>query len=146
MKKRHIGCTAPANDAANSNLKEPTGKMFKMKLNEYQEKAEAFATYQTPEYAFTNLFAEAGEVASKIAKIQRGDKVNLSHYSDLSDAIICNKIIREPILKELGDVLWQLSACCNELDVTLEEVAQMNLDKLGGRKERGTIKGDGDER
>jgi dUTP pyrophosphatase len=30
MKKRHIGCTAPARDAVNSNLKEHTGKMFKM--------------------------------------------------------------------------------------------------------------------
>jgi dUTP pyrophosphatase len=38
MKKSRIECTAHATDAANSNLKEPTGKMFKMikfkKLNE----------------------------------------------------------------------------------------------------------------
>lgn len=117
-----------------------------MKLNEYQVKAKVFATYQIPQYAFTNLFAEAGEVASKIAKIERGDKVDMVFYADVIDAIRCIDELKEPILKELGDVLWQLSACCNELGVTLEEVAQMNLDKLGGRKERGTIKGDGDER
>lgn len=118
-----------------------------MKLNEYQEKAWTFATYEVPQYAFTNLFAEAGEVASKIAKIERGDKIDLYPFHD--DALEAIKQLpeaKEPILKELGDVLWQLSACCVELGVTLEEVAQMNLDKLGGRKERGTIKGDGDER
>jgi len=120
--------------------------MFKMKLNEYQEKAKVFATYQMPQYAFINLFAEAGEVAGKIAKIERGDKVDLAFYADAIDAIRSIGELKDPILKELGDVLWQLSACCNELGVTLEEVAQMNLDKLGGRISRGTIKGEGDER
>ena len=117
-----------------------------MKLNEYQKKAKAFARYVKPQYAFTNLVAEAGEVAGKLAKVERGDKVDLRFYIDAIDAIKSLDEIRQPVLKELGDVLWQLSACCNELGVSLEDVAQMNLEKLGGRDDRGTIKGDGDNR
>ena len=47
---------------------------------------------------------------------------------------------------EIGDVLWALAACCTELDVSLDDVAKINLDKVRGRVERGTITGDGDDR
>ena len=41
------------------------------------------------------------------------------------------------------DTIAQLAT---ELDLTLEEIAEYNIDKLYSRLERGTIKGDGDER
>jgi NTP pyrophosphatase (non-canonical NTP hydrolase) len=47
---------------------------------------------------------------------------------------------------ELGDVLWYISALADDLGVTLEEVAQANVDKLKSRMERNKIKGDGDNR
>lgn len=116
-----------------------------MKLNEYQNRAKTFARYTDPQYAFTNLFAEAGEVAGKIAKVERGDKVTVDQFGPIN-AIVHNEELRQAVKAELGDVLWQLSECCRQLSFTLEEVAQSNIDKLSGRKERGTIKGEGDNR
>ena len=50
------------------------------------------------------------------------------------------------IKKELGDVLWYLANLCNELDFTLNEVAEENLEKLNNRLFRGKISGSGDDR
>jgi NTP pyrophosphatase (non-canonical NTP hydrolase) len=47
---------------------------------------------------------------------------------------------------ELGDVLWQLARAAKELNMTLEDVAVMNIQKLTDRKERNVIKGNGDIR
>jgi len=40
---------------------------------------------------------------------------------------------------ELGDVLWMLSACCAELGITLQDIAEMNLTKLQIRQDAGAI-------
>ena len=37
---------------------------------------------------------------------------------------------------ELGDVLWYISACADELGLTLAEVAAYNVDKLAKRHNR----------
>jgi NTP pyrophosphatase (non-canonical NTP hydrolase) len=104
-----------------------------MYLNEYQLKAKEFACYENPVYPFLALAEEAGEVCGKVAKIYRGDKA-------------MDKAYKEAVAKELGDTLWQLSACCNELELSLGDVAAQNLIKLTSRKEKGTIKGNGDDR
>jgi len=48
--------------------------------------------------------------------------------------------------KELGDVLWYVTAIASDLGYELDEVAQLNLDKLESRSQRGKIKGSGDNR
>lgn len=53
---------------------------------------------------------------------------------------------KREIVKELGDVLWFVSELSNNLDISLAEVAQKDLDKLASRKERGVIHGSGDNR
>jgi NTP pyrophosphatase (non-canonical NTP hydrolase) len=50
------------------------------------------------------------------------------------------------IAKEIGDVMWYMSQLCTKLGLSYEEVAQMNLDKLMSRLERGRITGSGDNR
>ena len=47
---------------------------------------------------------------------------------------------------ELGDVLWYINAMCRDLGLTLEEVAQANIEKLSSRAQRGQIHGNGDKR
>ena len=84
------------------------------------------------EYALLNLLAEAGEVAGKAAKLRR-DGGDIEKYN--SD-----------IKKELGDVMWQAAAVAADHGFTLSEVCQHNLDKLWGRKDRGTLQGSGDLR
>lgn len=53
---------------------------------------------------------------------------------------------REAIVKELGDVLWYITATANELGLTLEDIAKKNVEKLLDRNKRGVLSGEGDKR
>ena len=85
-------------------------------------------------YPTLGLVNEAGELAGKVKKIFR-DKDGVISEED-----------RQALKFELGDVLWYLAQIATELDLTLEEVAQSNLEKLFSRLERDTIRGEGDQR
>jgi NTP pyrophosphatase (non-canonical NTP hydrolase) len=85
-------------------------------------------------YPTLGLVNEAGEVAGKIKKIFRDKGGQIDEHD------------REALKYELGDVLWYLAQICTELDLSLEEVAAANLTKLFSRLERGTIRGEGDQR
>lgn len=85
-------------------------------------------------YPTLGLVNEAGEVAGKIKKIFR-DKGGVIGEQE-----------REALKQELGDVLWYLTQICTELGLSLEQVAEANLEKLFSRLARGQIRGEGDER
>ena len=85
-------------------------------------------------YPTLGLANEAGEVAGKIKKIFR-EKGGVIGEAD-----------RQALKYELGDVLWYLTQICTELDLTLEQVAAANLEKLFARQARGLIRGEGDDR
>lgn len=85
-------------------------------------------------YPTLGLANEAGEVAGKVKKIFR-DKGGQITEAD-----------RDALKHELGDVLWYLTQICTELDLTLQQVAETNIDKLFSRLERNQIRGDGDQR
>lgn len=80
-------------------------------------------------YLTLGLASEAGEVAGKVKKIVRGDKVDPESY-----------------VAELGDVLWYLVRLADNIGLTLEDLAELNSSKLSKRKEAGTIQGEGDKR
>lgn len=103
-----------------------------MKLNDYQAEAMGFRLPSaTPEYALFNLSGEVGELHSLIAKaIRDGAKFDFELQ----------------VKKELGDVLWCLTAVAMDYGYTLEDVAQSNINKLSKRKQEGTITGSGDNR
>lgn len=109
-----------------------------MKINEYQEQAKATAVYpamgQNYSYPALGLVGEAGEVAEKVKKIIRDQDGVLTEE---------NKI---EIGKELGDVLWYIAIMADEMGLTLETVAEQNIQKLMSRKERGVLGGSGDNR
>jgi len=85
-------------------------------------------------YPTLGLVNEAGEVAGKIKKIFR-DKKGEFDTKDIED-----------LKDELGDVLWYFTQMCSILGLSIEEVAERNLDKLLDRQERNKIKGSGDNR
>ena len=102
-----------------------------MTIDEYQEFARLTAIY--PEdvkvvYPTLGLCGEAGEVAEKIKKHMRDGRSLVG------------------VGLELGDVLWYISALADDLGITLEEIAQANIDKLASRMNRGKLGGSGDER
>ena len=109
-----------------------------MNFTDYQTKSRKTAKYppigHPVIYPVLGLANEAGEVAGKVKKIFR-DK----------DGVI-GAAEREALQGELGDVLWYLAQVCTELGLSLDEVAEHNIEKLYSRLERGTIGGDGDNR
>lgn len=108
-----------------------------MDFTEYQGKARNLAVYPGQGsndgflYAVLGLAGESGEVANKVKKLMR-DGVT----TEAQDALVA----------EIGDALWYLAAVCTELDISLDGVAEMNLDKLNKRFAAGTLRGDGDDR
>ena len=109
-----------------------------MDFDNYQIEARKTAIYPDKDknfiYPTLGLVGESGEVAEKIKKILRDKNGNFDYES------------KTAIKKELGDVLWYLANLCNELDFTLNEVAEENLEKLNNRLFRGKISGSGDDR
>lgn len=119
-----------------------------MELKDYQEKAMTTCMESSRNYSYMagNLSAEVGELQGKVNKAQRkeqlvfNEKGHIVWVGDIEDEITFN----EELKKEAGDVLWQLSGLCSVMGWSLEDVAQMNLDKLAARKKAGTIVGSGD--
>ncbi|GIV83623.1 MAG: hypothetical protein KatS3mg052_0630 [Candidatus Roseilinea sp.] len=109
-----------------------------MNFSDYQRLSRRTAQYPSIGHAVIypalGLTNEAGEVAGKIKKIFR------------DNAGVIGEADREALKAELGDVLWYLAQVCTELNLSLEDVAQHNLDKLASRQARGAIGGEGDER
>lgn len=113
-----------------------------MKFDDYQKQAITTDSFGGKgdflSIAFINkvlgLVGESGEVAEKVKKLQRNQAGKLTEED------------RQELLKELGDVLWYLSAVAYYLDESLDKIASNNLEKLFDRKARGVIKSKGDNR
>lgn len=128
-------------------------------LDRYQTIATKSAIYPgagTPlglAYVALKLNGEAGELAEHVGKAMRDDGfTNTRLVQDETTLIPYRESIpltperRALIIKEIGDVMWYLSAACNELGITLSHAAAINLEKLCDRTERDALRGSGDER
>lgn len=98
----------------------------KMRLNHYQQEASRTLPPNTEPGKALNLGAlglggEAGEAIDLIKK-------HLFHGQPLDV---------EKLRKELGDVLWYVSAIATGAGLTLEEVAEANVEKLRKRYPEG---------
>lgn len=108
-----------------------------MTLNEYQNRALATAIYPKQYkiiFPTLGLNGEAGEVAEKVKKVIRD---NRSMFDDVR---------KKEIAKELGDVLWYIANLSNDIGYSLEEIAELNYEKVSSRKLREIIHGNGDNR
>lgn len=112
-----------------------------MDLNEYQKQAAKtdlfkFTSLKDPGFTekILGLCGETGEVADKFKKILRDEDGEPSEAS------------RDGIKKELGDVLWYIAAISRYMNISLEDVAKANLDKLATRQKQGKLHGSGDDR
>lgn len=110
---------------------------IEMTFKEYQDKAVETAIYgagSTIIYPALGLANEAGEVLGKIKKVLR-DKEGV--FDEESSKAIGD---------EIGDVLWYMAALARDLDLSLENIADRNIQKLLDRKARNVIQGSGDNR
>ena len=118
-----------------------------MNFKDYQEQSKATAIYPKLEYPDESgnlcigfiypamgLAGETGEVLEKCKKILRDDM-----------GIPTKEKVVE-IEKEIGDVLWYVAQICSEFQLDMGVCAEKNLAKLMSRKERGVLKGSGDNR
>jgi NTP pyrophosphatase (non-canonical NTP hydrolase) len=92
-----------------------------MSLNEYQELAartinKKLEPREVRDHALHLIAAECGEIHSVYQKLYQG------HPFKLDD-----------LMKEAGDLLWGIAELCTYYGVTLEWVANMNIEKLKAR-------------
>lgn len=80
-------------------------------------------------YCALGLVGEAGEVSEKIKKWHRDQKID-----------------KQAVVLELGDVLYYLTRLAASMGVTLNDVMIGNVKKLTDRRDRGVLKGEGDNR
>ncbi|MGI9435905.1 MAG: nucleoside triphosphate pyrophosphohydrolase family protein [Geminicoccaceae bacterium] len=108
-----------------------------MTFDDYQQAAGRTALYGEAyrvTYPALGLASEAGEVAGKVKKVlrDRDGEFGAEQVAALQD--------------ELGDVLWYVAVLARDLGLSLDGVAERNIEKLRARMARGTIRGDGDQR
>jgi NTP pyrophosphatase (non-canonical NTP hydrolase) len=104
-----------------------------MEFNEYQDYAKTLAIY--PEeakvtYPLLGLIGEVGEFANKYKKVIRDGR----------------EFHRDDMESELGDILWYLQQLASDCNISLQDIATGNLDKLFDRRDRGVLGGTGDAR
>lgn len=119
--KRYCLVTVANNDHHNTRK-----EVIHLTLEQYHELAFRTAREKEPGdralmVAALGLAGESGEFAEIVKK-------HLFHDHPLD---------RDKAIKEVGDVLWYVSQACTALGVSLEEVGQMNIDKLRKRYPEG---------
>ena len=96
-----------------------------MKLNEYQKLAARtidpeMMPWEIQSHALHGIVAEIGELHGIYQKVYQGHEADVDHLK-----------------KELGDLLWFVAEYCTGNEWDLEEIAQMNIDKLKARYPEG---------
>ena len=114
-----------------------------MNFIQYQKRAKETLVKNNNEEALLiarlalGLTGEAGEVAEKVKKYLRDCNIE-------DPATVLG--LSETVFKELGDCLWYIANLADVLGLDIDSIAKDNLKKLASRKERGTIRGSGDNR
>lgn len=108
---------------AKANL--PAPDMLPMSMNRYQELAARTINYENSPsememHALHGMCGEIGELHSLYQKMYQGHQFDKEHAK-----------------KELGDLLWFIAEYCTACDITLEEVATANIEKLKARYPEG---------
>ena len=99
-----------------------------MNANKYQEEMKRFIGHTPIKVEDSSLIMAAMGLAGEAGEFCDLVKKEIFHGKDRS---------KEHAIKELGDICWYLALACNELGVSLEEVFDVNIDKLSKRYSSG---------
>lgn len=110
-----------------------------MNFDEYQKQArQTVIRHKDPLMDKTiwvlGISGEASEIAEKWKKIVAYDDGELTEEK------------KADLGKEMGDVIWYMAALAESLGLSLQDIAETNIQKVLSRKERGVTKGRGDDR
>lgn len=95
-----------------------------MHFDDFQDQSQRHAKYKDQNtingivYCSLGLCGEAGEVANRIKKVIRDQEGKLT----VEDIMF--------ISLEMGDCLWYLAALANEINISLDGVARLQMEKL----------------
>jgi len=85
-------------------------------------------------YTSLGLAGESGEFCEKVKKLLRDGQGVITDERRLTMA------------QELGDILWYVAQAAKQIGFDLEAIANINMNKLLDRKDRGVLGGSGDSR
>ena len=108
-----------------------------MRASDYQLWTDKTAQYPKDAgviYTTIGLANEAGEALGVVKKMMRDDKGVLTEEK------------RTKLIAEIGDVAWYMARVCTELGIAMEDVFDLNVEKLEDRMKRNVIQGSGDNR
>ena len=96
-----------------------------MTLNEYQQKAARTINGKLDntdlvKHSLLGLASEVGETCGIFQKEYQGHAVKL-----------------EKVVEEIGDIFWFAAELCTALGISMDEVAERNINKLFGRYKNG---------
>lgn len=115
---KYVGFVGAVTSPASSNTSEFVDRILELK--------DQGADIQRLMTAACGITAEGGEFTEIVKKIAFQGKP----YNE--DNIFHMK-------RELGDILWYIAQACIALDISFEEIAQMNFEKLTARYPEGTF-------
>ena len=104
-----------------------------MDFSDYQKDAIKTRIYPADAmvtYPAMGLTGEVGELMNKLKKVVRDDA----------------ELDKADLTAEMGDILWYLAVLAADLDISLQVAAEINLEKLKDRQQRGKLQGNGDNR
>ena len=109
-----------------------------MTIEEYQKLSRETAVYPGAGknfiYPTLGLAGETGEAVEIIKKVMRDNNGQVSEEA------------KTALVKELGDILWYIAQLATETGLSLDDIANNNIEKLRSRKERGVLHGQGNDR
>jgi len=110
-------------------------------FEEYTQRALATASFDPTLgliYPALGIAGESGEFVDKIKKEVRNRGNRFGYDMSTETKLAC--------AKELGDIMWYVNQAAAQIGYTLEEIAEINIQKLEDRKARNVIKSEGDNR
>ena len=130
---------------------------MKLEINDYADfvksttSAESLRTEVMMDRMFGLQRSNEETQFSQLLTASIGMQAESGEFSEIIKKVIFqgkdwNEENRFHLKRELGDVLWYVSALACELNVSLSTVAEENIDKLSSRQERGSLQGSGDNR